>query len=98
MGAVAAKSADRCWLTNDNPRTENPVEIVADIQRGLPRNAIFLIELDRARAIRAAIAAARAGDAVLVAGKGHEDYQIFGTGRQPFSDQAVVRAALGAWS
>ncbi len=98
MGAVAAKSADRCWLTNDNPRTENPVDIVVDIQRGMPRNANIVIELDRARAIRAAIAAARAGDAVLVAGKGHEDYQVFGAVRQAFSDQAVVRAALGALS
>lgn len=98
MGAVAARSADRCWLTNDNPRTENPVDIVADIQRGMPADARSVVELDRARAICAAIAAARAGDAVLVAGKGHEDYQVFGTRRQPFSDQAVVHAALGALS
>ncbi len=98
MGAVAAQHADRCWLTNDNPRTENPVDIIADIQRGMPRNANFRVALDRARAIRDAIAAASAGDAVLVAGKGHEDYQIFGTERQSFSDQAVVRAALGVLS
>ncbi len=98
MGAIAAKLADCIWLTDDNPRTENPAEIATDIQRGIPAAALLHLEHDRTKAIRGAIAGARSGDVVLVAGKGHEDYQIIGTQRRPFSDQAIVRAALGILS
>ncbi|MCS6946699.1 MAG: UDP-N-acetylmuramoyl-L-alanyl-D-glutamate--2,6-diaminopimelate ligase, partial [Steroidobacteraceae bacterium] len=95
MGAVAAAGADAIWLTDDNPRGEAPAAIVADIRRGMPAGSQGEVEHDRARAIRRALAAARAGDAVLIAGKGHEDYQIYGAERRAFSDRAIVRAALG---
>ena len=96
MGAIAAELADDIVLTDDNPRTESPEVIAAGIVAGIPAAKAYRIELDRGRAIRDAIAQARDGDVVLVAGKGHEDYQIYGQERRPFSDQAVVRAALAA--
>ncbi len=95
MGAVAARLADRIYVTNDNPRGEEPGAIAAAIVSGLgahPR----VVELDRRRAIERAIGEARAGDAVLVAGKGHEDYQIVGDRVLPFDDVAVARQALAA--
>ena len=95
MGAIAAQLADAVIVTDDNPRTESPQAIVADIVAGLPAGGRAEVVHDRAAAIRAALAAARPGDVVLVAGKGHEDYQIVGSERRPFSDQAVVRQALG---
>jgi UDP-N-acetylmuramoyl-L-alanyl-D-glutamate--2,6-diaminopimelate ligase len=95
MGAIAAQFADDIIITDDNPRTESPEAIAAGISAGIPAGKAFRIELDRARAIREAIAEAREGDAVLVAGKGHEDYQIYGRERRPFSDQKIVMATLG---
>ena len=95
MGAIAAELADDIIITDDNPRTEAPEAIAAGIGAGIGGGRPFRIELDRERAIRDAIAAAGEGDAVLIAGKGHEDYQIYGKERRPFSDQQVVRAALG---
>jgi UDP-N-acetylmuramoyl-L-alanyl-D-glutamate--2,6-diaminopimelate ligase len=94
MGAIAAELADDIVLTDDNPRTESPASIAAGIGGGIPAGKPFRIELDRARAIRDAILEAREGDVVVVAGKGHEDYQVYGQERRPFSDQKVVRAAL----
>lgn len=95
MGAIAGELADRVVVTNDNPRTEEPSAIAHAIARGLADRATpFVIELDRARAIEQAVLAARAGDTVLVAGKGHEDYQIFGHDRRPFDDRAEARRAL----
>jgi UDP-N-acetylmuramoyl-L-alanyl-D-glutamate--2,6-diaminopimelate ligase len=94
MGAIAAELADEIVLTDDNPRTEAPEVIAAGITAGIPAGKAYRIELDRGRAIREAIAQARDGDVVLVAGKGHEDYQVYGRERRPFSDQAVVRSAL----
>jgi UDP-N-acetylmuramoyl-L-alanyl-D-glutamate--2,6-diaminopimelate ligase len=96
MGAVAAELADDIIITDDNPRTESPDAIAADIGAGIPAGKPFRVELDRARAIREAIDEARESDVVVVAGKGHEDYQIYGQERRPFSDQKVVRAALAA--
>ncbi|MCU0760503.1 MAG: UDP-N-acetylmuramoyl-L-alanyl-D-glutamate--2,6-diaminopimelate ligase [Steroidobacteraceae bacterium] len=95
MGAIAAQLADALVVTDDNPRTESPQRIVADILAGLPGGAGAEVVHDRAEAIRATLARARPGDVVLVAGKGHEDYQFVGAERRPFSDQAEVRAALG---
>jgi UDP-N-acetylmuramoyl-L-alanyl-D-glutamate--2,6-diaminopimelate ligase len=96
MGRIAAERADRVVLTDDNPRTEEPAAIVAAIRAGMQTGPAPRIDHDRANAIRTAISAAGPTDAVLIAGKGHEDYQVYGKERRPFSDQAVVRAALGA--
>lgn len=94
MGAIAERLADRVIVTDDNPRTEDGNTIVADIMRGLSRPAAALVERDRAKAIAQAIDMANPGDVVLVAGKGHEDYQIVGLERRHFSDREVVQAAL----
>ena len=93
MGRIAADLADDVVVTDDNPRTEDPAKIVADIVSGMGGRKTE-IEHDRARAIRAAIERSAPDDVVLVAGKGHEDYQIYGTERRPFRDQAVVGASL----
>jgi UDP-N-acetylmuramoyl-L-alanyl-D-glutamate--2,6-diaminopimelate ligase len=94
MGAIAAELADDILITDDNPRTESPEAIAAGIGAGIPAGKPYRIELDRARAIREAIDDAGADDVVVIAGKGHEDYQIYGNERRAFSDQKVVRAAL----
>lgn len=96
MAAAAARHADAIWITDDNPRGEDPKTIVADIVAGLPAAAPVTVEHDRARAIAAAIAAAGPGDAVLIAGKGHETYQLVGGQRRPFDDRAAARQALEA--
>ena len=93
MGQVASAGSDMAWVTNDNPRSEDPAAIAAEIVAGAPGRGLE-IELERRLAIEAAIAAARPGDVVLIAGKGHEDYQIVGTERRRFSDREVARAAL----
>jgi UDP-N-acetylmuramoyl-L-alanyl-D-glutamate--2,6-diaminopimelate ligase len=94
MGRVAATLADRVFVTSDNPRSEEPRAIADEVLAGVPRGAPVTVELDRAAAIELALADARAGDVVLIAGKGHEDYQIVGTQRRPFDDRAVARDAL----
>ncbi len=96
MAQVAERLADEVIVTDDNPRGEDGDAIVADILAGLSRPQRAVIERDRAQAIMAAIAGARAGDAVLIAGKGHEDYQIVGIERRHFSDRETAQAALGA--
>ncbi|MDO8861391.1 UDP-N-acetylmuramoyl-L-alanyl-D-glutamate--2,6-diaminopimelate ligase [Haliea sp. E1-2-M8] len=92
MGHIACDAADRVILTSDNPRHEDPQRILQDIQSGC--RGEVQIEPDRAAAIAAAIAGASAGDCVLIAGKGHEDYQIIGSERRPFSDADVAARAL----
>jgi len=89
MGAIAAQWADRVFITNDNPRTEDPAQIAAEILAGTG-NAGATVVLDRRAAIRAALRAARPGDSVLIAGKGHEDYQIVGRERLAFDDALVA--------
>ena len=96
MGAIAAELADEIVITDDNPRTESPQAIAANIAAGIPAGSSFRIELDRARAIRDSLADAQPADVVLIAGKGHEDYQIYGSERRPFSDQKVVADALAS--
>lgn len=93
MAAVADRKADEIVITDDNPRTEDPARIVDDILAGLKGRKPFLVH-DRAAAIRLAIERAAPGDAVLIAGKGHETYQIVGSQRLAFDDCAVARAAL----
>lgn len=95
MGEVAARLADRIYLTNDNPRTESARSIVEAIASGI-ESRDYAVELDRRRAIERAIAEARRDDVVLVAGKGHEAYQIVGDRVLPFDDVAVAREALAA--
>jgi UDP-N-acetylmuramoyl-L-alanyl-D-glutamate--2,6-diaminopimelate ligase len=94
MGAVAERLADRVILTDDNPRTEDPAGIIADILAGATDRKAFRVIRDRRAAIQAAVDEAGARDVVLVAGKGHEDYQIVGERRLPFSDREVVGALL----
>lgn len=92
MGSVAAAMADAVVITDDNPRSESPAAIVADIRDGLPQGSQAIVIHDRAAAIGHALANAAQGDVVLVAGKGHEDYQIIGNERRAFSDRAAIRA------
>jgi UDP-N-acetylmuramoyl-L-alanyl-D-glutamate--2,6-diaminopimelate ligase len=109
MGAVAAAGADLAIVTSDNPRTERPDAIIDAILPGLERAGArrvteaealagargYLVEADRRAAIALAVRLARAGDAVLLAGKGHEDYQIVGTTKHHLSDREEARRALG---
>jgi UDP-N-acetylmuramoyl-L-alanyl-D-glutamate--2,6-diaminopimelate ligase len=93
MGAIAERLADVVILTNDNPRHEDPQAILVGIAGGMQSTPTVVP--DRGQAIRAALREARAGDIVLVAGKGHEDYQQIGDRRLPYSDRETVRELLG---
>jgi len=98
MGEVAARLADVVVLTSDNPRSEDPEAIIDAIRRGAVEahpGCPVRVEVDRREAVRAAVHAARPGDVVVVAGKGHETVQIVGGECLPFDDVAVVREALG---
>jgi len=92
MGRIATRLADEVIVTTDNPRTEDPHTIITDILEGI--TAQCAIAPDRSQAIRAAIAGARPGDVILVAGKGHEQYQEIDGVKHPYSDAAVVREVL----
>lgn len=95
MGAIAAELADFVWVTNDNPRNEAPEAIAAAITSGIPpQGTPFVMELDRARAIERAVLEADASDTLLIAGKGHEDYQILGAEKRHFDDREHARSAL----
>ena len=105
MGRVAAELADQIVITSDNPRTENPDAIIAEVLAGVPADAQprVTVEPDRERAIHAAVKRAEPGDIVLIAGKGHETYQILPDPRKPgatvtrdFDDREVARSALRA--
>ncbi len=110
MGRVGVEHADLCVLTSDNPRTEEPQRILDAVEAGAKRAGALRLDpgelagaaegycaiLDRREAIRAAIAAADAGDTVLLAGKGHETYQIIGSERAHFDDREEARAAIAA--
>jgi UDP-N-acetylmuramoyl-L-alanyl-D-glutamate--2,6-diaminopimelate ligase len=108
MGEIAARDADLAIVTSDNPRTEDPAAIVSQILDGVRRTGArelaaddlaradrgYHTQIDRRQAIRAAAAAARAGDVLLIAGKGHEDYQILGTTKVHFDDREEAAVAL----
>ena len=94
MGKAVADFADIAVLTSDNPRREDPLAILDDIRPGLASCPQVVEEVDRRKAIAKALALLKPGDALLVAGKGHEDYQIIGETKYPFSDQAVIREVL----
>lgn len=95
MGRIVEQLADIALITNDNPRTESAEKIVSEIQQGLSLPDAMPVVFDRRDAIEEAIRLAGKGDAVLIAGKGHEDYQIIGRQRFPFSDREVVVQYLG---
>lgn len=94
MGGIAATLADWAVVTSDNPRTEDPERILQDILAGIPNSVQPTVMVDRAQAIRTAILQAQPGDGVLIAGKGHEDYQILGTEKIHFDDREQARSAL----
>ncbi|MDH6087059.1 UDP-N-acetylmuramoyl-L-alanyl-D-glutamate--2,6-diaminopimelate ligase [Umezakia ovalisporum] len=94
MGKIAAELADVAVVTSDNPRTEDPERILQDILAGIPDSVEPVVICDRASAIRSAILQAQPGDGVLLAGKGHEDYQILGTEKIHFDDREQAREAL----
>ncbi|MDJ0743737.1 MAG: UDP-N-acetylmuramoyl-L-alanyl-D-glutamate--2,6-diaminopimelate ligase [Xenococcaceae cyanobacterium MO_167.B27] len=94
MGQIVAKLADLAVVTSDNPRTEDPQRILDDILEGIPDTVNPLVICDRANAIATAISQAQPGDGVLIAGKGHEDYQILGTEKIHFDDREQAREAL----
>ncbi|TEB05834.1 UDP-N-acetylmuramoyl-L-alanyl-D-glutamate--L-lysine ligase [Pelotomaculum schinkii] len=99
MGRIAAGYSDYMLVTSDNPRTEAPLDIIRDIEKGLEpvaENNSYTVEPDRRRAIQLAVRMAQKGDVVVIAGKGHEDYQIIGTQKYPFDDRSEAAAALGA--
>jgi UDP-N-acetylmuramoyl-L-alanyl-D-glutamate--2,6-diaminopimelate ligase len=97
MGEVVARGADVVVVTSDNPRTEDPKAIADAAVRGVRAAGVEpIVELDRREAIALAVASAMAGDIVLVAGKGHEDYQVVGTVKYPFDDRVEAHRALEA--
>src|SRR5437868_13517383 len=98
MAKIACKYADDVIITSDNPRTENPDAILDEIFAGVPPQRVANTPgiVDRAEAINTAIDRTRDGDIVLIAGKGHEDYQIIGTAKRPFDDRKVAAAALAS--
>jgi UDP-N-acetylmuramoyl-L-alanyl-D-glutamate--2,6-diaminopimelate ligase len=106
MGRLAGEHSDVAFITSDNPRTEDPLSIVKEIEKGMLDSGLkkgggnthpgkgYFLEVDRRQAIRKAVAMAEKRDVVLIAGKGHEDYQVIGSERRPFSDQEeAARAA-----
>jgi len=106
MGRLAGEHSDVAFITSDNPRSEDPLSIVKEIEKGMLDSGLkkgggnshpgkgYFLEVDRRQAIRRAVAMAKESDVVLIAGKGHEDYQVIGSERRPFSDQEeAARAA-----
>ncbi len=93
MGAVASALSDLAVITSDNPRSEDPLDIIRDIVSGIKRDN-YIVRPDRENAIREAVSVAKEGDTVLVAGKGHEDYQEIRGARHYFSDREVLRKAI----
>lgn len=94
MGDIACKISDHVVITSDNPRTEDPTQIIKEIVAGCETYKNFEIEVDRKKAIEKALSFAKNGDAVLIAGKGHEDYQIIGKTKHHFDDVEVVKELL----
>jgi len=97
MASVAEKLSDFIVVTNDNPRTEDPERIIEEVMSGFASPYLVLVEKDREKAIRLAISQAKPGDWVLVAGKGHEDYQEVQGVKHPFSDVEKVKGALAEY-
>ena len=96
MGEIAARLADHVIITSDNSRGEDPMEIICQIVSGIPPQKAYTVIPDRAAAIRYAIENAKAGDLILLAGKGHEQYEIVGGERRPFCEGCLVKEAFAA--
>ncbi len=94
MGKIASELSDIVILTSDNPRSENPYKIIADIAEGVINNFGFLQEVDRKRAIEKGVELASNGDVIFIAGKGHEEYQIIGKQKFHFSDREVIEQII----
>ena len=94
MASTAEAHADHVILTSDNPRDEKPESIAADVMVGFGKPDLITVELDRAKAIEVAIGRAKSSDCILIAGKGHEKYQLIAGESRPFSDMAIAQAAL----
>ena len=94
MAAAAEAGSDICILTSDNPRNDDPQVIIADAVKGFARPKNHVTVVDRREAIKIALENARGGDIVLVAGKGHEDYQEIQGKKHPFDDRRVVRQLM----
>jgi len=95
MGEVAESLSDLIFITNDNPRTESPENIIDDIKQGLSNPVQLIVEMDREKAIQQAISLATKNDLILIAGKGHEQYQIIKNQKNAFSDKDIALQALG---
>ena len=96
MGSIAENRADYIVLTNDNPRSEDPASIIEDIRKGISDSAQLKVESDRHNAIHYVIQQAHAGDVILIAGKGHENYQLIGNTKYPFNDVEEAMQQLEA--
>jgi UDP-N-acetylmuramoyl-L-alanyl-D-glutamate--2,6-diaminopimelate ligase len=94
MGEIACRLSDSVVFTSDNPRSEDPETILAEIEAGCGKYENYVREIDRKKAIFGAVRGAKAGDLILIAGKGHENYQIIGTEKIPFDDREVAEMAL----
>ena len=95
MGRVACSESDLAIITSDNPRSEDPASIIDEVERGAREtDGAYVVEPDRRLAIRRAVAAAAAGDVVIIAGKGHESIQELADGAVPFDDRAVARSEI----
>lgn len=95
MARAASRLSDVVFVTSDNPRTEDPLRIIEDILEGMDPGTDPFVEPDRRKAIEMAVSSAEPGDVVVIAGKGHEDYQILGTEKIHFDDREVAAAAIG---
>ena len=94
MGEIASKYSDQIILTSDNPRNEDPLDIINDIKLGIKNSKKIVINVDRKSAIKSAIHNADSKDIILIAGKGHEDYQEINEKKYPFDDKLVVNRIL----
>jgi len=94
MGRIASRLADLSIITSDNSRSEDPQDIISDILKGVDKEKPYIVIEDRREAIAYAVRTARAGDILLLAGKGHEEYEIVGNERRPFSERALVASCL----
>jgi len=99
MGEIAVRKSDFAVVTSDNPRTEDPKAIISQVVEGVVRGGgreseNYIVEPDRRKAINLALEKLRAGDSLLIAGKGHEDYQILSSGKIHFDDREEARAGL----